>query len=84
MPKRSSTSGRRRGRVHAKAIGGNPFVAVLAAVRTEVDMRLQGFLDARHDSVREHGADVMTMVDAVRDLCMRGGKRTRPALLVVG
>jgi geranylgeranyl diphosphate synthase type I len=70
--------------VHAKAIGGNPFVAVLAAVRAEVDARLQGFLDARLDSVREHGADVVAMVDAVRDLCMRGGKRTRPALLVVG
>jgi geranylgeranyl diphosphate synthase type I len=84
MPKRSRTSGRRRGRVHAKPIGGNPFVAVLAAVRAEVDARLSGFLDARLDNVRELGPDVCSMVDAVRDLCMRGGKRTRPALLVVG
>ena len=84
MPKRSRTSRPRRGRAHAKAIGGNPFVAVLAAVRREVDVRLQGFLDARLDSVRELGPDVAAMVGAVRDLCMRGGKRTRPALLVVG
>lgn len=90
MPSRSGTSTRRRGggggrrRAHAKAIGGNPFVAVLAAVRTEVDARLQGFLDARIDGVRELGPDVVAMVDAIRDLCMRGGKRMRPALLVVG
>jgi geranylgeranyl diphosphate synthase, type I len=79
----SGTSTKRR-RGQAKPIGGNPFVAVLAAVKQEVDTRLQGFLDARLDSIREHGPDVVSMVDAVRDLCMRGGKRTRPALLVVG
>ena len=84
MPSRSGTSGRRPKRAQAKAIGGNPFVSVLAAVKRDVDARLQGFLDARVDAVREHGPDVVTMVDAVRDLCMRGGKRTRPALLVVG
>src|SRR5690606_1480156 len=43
-----------------------------------------GFLDARVDSVRKHGPDVVAMVDAVRDLCMRGGKRMRAALAVVG
>jgi geranylgeranyl diphosphate synthase, type I len=59
-------------------------VAVLSAVKQDVDARLQGFLDARLDAVRTHGDDVVTMVDAIRDLCMRGGKRTRPALLVVG
>jgi geranylgeranyl diphosphate synthase, type I len=59
-------------------------VAVLSAVKQDVDARLQGFLDARLDAVRQDGADVVTMVDAIRDLCMRGGKRTRPALLVVG
>jgi geranylgeranyl diphosphate synthase type I len=82
MPKRSGTSGRRS--AHAKAIGGNPFATVLAAVKQDVDARLQGFLDSRMDSVRDHGADVLAMVDSVRDLCMRGGKRTRPALAVVG
>jgi geranylgeranyl diphosphate synthase, type I len=90
MPKKTGISARRRGpraarkQAHAKPIGGNPFTAVLSAVKQDVDARLQGFLDARLDSVRLHGDDVVTMVDAIRDLCMRGGKRTRPALLVVG
>jgi hypothetical protein len=81
MPKRSGISaGRKRGRTsrrqaHAKAIGGNPFVAVLSAVKQDVDARLQGFLDSRLDAVRLH-TNVVTIVDSIRDLAC-AEKRTR-------
>jgi geranylgeranyl diphosphate synthase type I len=90
MPSKTGTSangGRRRRpprRAKAKAMSKNPFGALLSAVRRDVDARLTGFLDAKLESVREHGAGVTEMVGALRDLCLRGGKRSRPALLVAG
>ncbi len=57
---------------------------MLAAVQSEVDLRLRGFLETRLDVARRHGPEVVAMVSAVRDLVLRGGKRLRPALLVAG
>src|SRR4051812_38452100 len=71
-------------RVAPKALPQNPFFALLGAVQTEVDQRLRGFLETRLDVARRHGPEVVEMVSAVRDLCLRGGKRLRPALLVAG
>lgn len=62
----------------------NPFAALLSAVRRDIDARLAGFLDAKLEQAKPHGPHVLAMVSAVRDLCLRGGKRTRPALLVAG
>jgi len=72
------------GRVAPKALPQNAFFAMLGAVRPEVDLRLRGFLETRLDVARRHGPEVVEMVSAVRDLCLRGGKRLRPALLVAG
>src|SRR5882757_9227202 len=71
-------------RIAAKALPQNPFFALLGSVQTEVDQRLRGFLETRLDVARRHGPEVLEMVSAVRDLCLRGGKRLRPALLVAG
>ncbi|HET7538956.1 MAG TPA: polyprenyl synthetase family protein [Polyangiaceae bacterium] len=71
-------------RVAPKALVQNPFFALLGAVQSEVDQRLRGFLETRLDVARRHGPEVVEMVSAVRDLCLRGGKRLRPALLVAG
>lgn len=68
----------------AKALRQNPFLALLATVRTETDTRLAGLLDAKLDEAREHGPEVVDMVRALRDLCLRGGKRLRAGLLVAG
>jgi geranylgeranyl diphosphate synthase, type I len=89
MPSRSRTSkgrrgGARRGKAHAKAIAGNAFLALLGEIRGDIDARLGGFLDAKVDAAREHGPEVVEMVAAIHDLCMRGGKRLRPGLLVAG
>jgi geranylgeranyl diphosphate synthase type I len=62
----------------------NPFLALVPAVKADVDARLHGYLDARIDEARLHGDEVVQMVQAISDLCLRGGKRLRPALVAVG
>jgi geranylgeranyl diphosphate synthase, type I len=62
----------------------NPFLALLPTIKNDVDARLHGFLDAALDAARVHGSEVVEMVSAIVDLCVRGGKRLRPALLVTG
>ncbi|HEY4156865.1 MAG TPA: polyprenyl synthetase family protein [Polyangiaceae bacterium] len=88
MASRKQSSGssgtRRASRASAKALAQNPFFALLSMVQREVEPRLAGFLETRLDVARGHGAEVAEMVSAVRDLCLRGGKRFRPALLVAG
>lgn len=77
----SSNGSSKRG---AKALRGNPFVAVVETVREEVDQRLRGLLDAKVDAAAENGPEVVAMVSALRELCLRGGKRLRAALVVAG
>jgi geranylgeranyl diphosphate synthase type I len=69
---------------HAKAISGNPFLALLPEVRKDIDARLHGLLDAKLDASSQYGSEVTDVVSALKSLCMRGGKRLRPALLVAG
>ncbi|HVW28482.1 MAG TPA: polyprenyl synthetase family protein [Polyangiaceae bacterium] len=68
----------------AKALRPNPFLALVDTVRKEVDTRLAGLLDAKVDAAGEQDVEVLEMVRAFRDLCLRGGKRLRAALLVAG
>ncbi len=93
MPSKTRTSKKRRSkkrtptpppRPKAKAIAKNAFHALVSAVRKDVDARLGGLFDAKLDSVRELGPEAVELVTAMRDLCLRGGKRTRAALVVAG
>ena len=73
--------------VGMRAPGEDPadsFEKLLESVRRDVVARLAGYLDARVAETARHGADVEAMASAVRDLTLRGGKRVRPALLLVG
>jgi geranylgeranyl diphosphate synthase type I len=63
---------------------GNPFLALVNDVRGDLEARLCGFLDAAVDQASTYGADLVAMVSAIRDLCLRGGKRLRPALAIAG
>jgi geranylgeranyl diphosphate synthase type I len=45
---------------------------------------MSGLFDAKVDDAAEHGQDVVDLVCALRDLCLRGGKRLRAALLIAG
>ena len=71
-------------RVAAKALALDPFAALLTSVKPDIDARLAGFLDAKMDEIRPHGPRVQEMLREARDLCLRGGKRLRPALVIAG
>lgn len=60
------------------------FTSLIERVRHDVDARLAGFLDARVADSARHGEDVEAMARSVRDLTLRGGKRLRAALVLVG
>ncbi len=62
----------------------NPFHAVLESVKPEIDARLAATLDERMKLACDVGSEVTEMVEALQDLCQRGGKRMRPALVLVG
>jgi geranylgeranyl diphosphate synthase, type I len=62
----------------------NPFSSLLSAVKRDVDARLERVLDERRKAARAFGPELGSMIDALSDLCRRGGKRLRPALLVAG
>jgi geranylgeranyl diphosphate synthase type I len=62
----------------------NPFLGLLSGVQRQVSERLQRLLCERSAAARDYGVELVAMVEAVSDLCNRGGKRLRPALLVAG
>ena len=79
--KRRTAARPRAAQLAPKALPQNPFFALLGAVQSEVDQRLRGFLETRLDVAQSHGPEVVEMVSAVRELCLRGGWRLRPALV---
>jgi geranylgeranyl diphosphate synthase type I len=54
---------------------------LLKQVRRDVDARLSAFFQRKLTEAEPLGTDVVALVDSLRDLTMRGGKRFRPALL---
>jgi len=86
MPLGTKTSKRTRRRRpdQAKAIPPNPFVALLSTVQKDIDRRLEGYFADQLGAVAPHGPEVTAMVASLARLCLRGGKRLRPGLLVAG
>ncbi len=68
----------------AKSLPQTAFAALLRSVQNEVEARLLGLLDSSVEDAKRHGSEVVDMVAALRDLCSRGGKRLRPALVAAG
>jgi geranylgeranyl diphosphate synthase type I len=58
------------------------FAALLASVRPAIEDRLSALFADKLALTRRYGPEVVAIVDAARDLTMRGGKRYRAALLV--
>jgi geranylgeranyl diphosphate synthase type I len=81
---KSSRRRRRQRRGQAKAIAPNPFLALLASVKRDIDEKLEAFFADELVRVKPHGAEVAAMVRASAALGSRGGKRLRPTLLVAG
>lgn len=55
--------------------------AFINALRSRVDKRLSTYLDEKREYAARMGDARATLVDAIRELTMRGGKRLRPAVL---
>ena len=53
----------------------------MAEVRQRVDVRLESYLSGKRDAAAALSADSAELVEAIRVLTMRGGKRLRPAVL---
>lgn len=70
--------------VEPAAALSNPFLELLAELQPAVDARLAAYLDDRVRQSKRLGPEVGEMVTALSDLCRRGGKRMRPALVVAG
>ncbi len=68
----------------AKTLVPNPFVALLRTLQPDIENRLAGFLDASVEGTRALGPEVRVLVQEVRRLALRGGKRLRPALVATG
>jgi geranylgeranyl diphosphate synthase type I len=82
MPARSTTAALPAGRKNKGAAPNNPFEALLKQVRRDVDVRLSSVFQRKLTEAEPLGPDVVAIVDSLRDLTMRGGKRFRPALLM--
>jgi geranylgeranyl diphosphate synthase type I len=67
-----------------KKLHSNPFLALLGTLKPEVNARLAGFLDAKLDAATRRAPSLRHVLHELVSLCQRGGKRTRPALVVVG
>lgn len=62
----------------------SPFAAFLDDVKRQLEPQLKEVLRQSEAEARSLGKEVSVMVHAVRNLCLRGGKRLRPALCVAG
>lgn len=67
----------------ARAVA-NPFVSLLKKVSRAVEPRLLAVLSESEARGSSYAPEAGHMVAAVRSLCLRGGKRLRPGLCVVG
>ncbi len=62
----------------------NAFLDLLARIRPEIERRIGARFDAKVARTRAYGPDVAAMVEAARELTVRGGKRFRAGLIATG
>lgn len=62
----------------------NPFLSLLSEVQREVNGRLARLLEERRKAAAQVNPELEWMIAGVADLCARGGKRLRAALIVAG
>jgi geranylgeranyl diphosphate synthase type I len=66
------------------ALDPRPIETFLADVKARVDARLKNFFEQKREHARSLSAPSGELLEAVHDFTMRGGKRTRPAILIAG
>src|SRR5689334_20561993 len=78
MPPRAHTASLSVSKRPAEA---GTFDTLLKQVKREVETRLTAMFARKLTDAEPLGTDVIALVDSLRDLTMRGGKRFRPGLL---
>lgn len=76
--------GTRRTKAHAKPLVEEPFLALARGLKRDLDAELTRLFSEQLDLAKGWGPEVTALLEAVRSLCLRGGKRLRPALVVTG
>ncbi|MET0284258.1 MAG: polyprenyl synthetase family protein [Polyangiales bacterium] len=61
-----------------------PITSLLADIKLRVDSHLTKFFEQKREHARTLSAPSVELVDALAEFTMRGGKRTRPAILIAG
>jgi len=64
-------------------MGENKAILELKKYKEIIDKELELFLDLKIKEF-EKSPDTRLMVEKIKDFCMRGGKRIRPALVIIG
>ncbi|HEX5660988.1 MAG TPA: hypothetical protein VFX59_27535, partial [Polyangiales bacterium] len=62
----------------------DPIHTLLADIKLRVDAQLTKFFEQKREHARTLSAPSVELVDALAEFTMRGGKRTRPAILIAG
>ncbi|WP_170229381.1 polyprenyl synthetase family protein [Polyangium fumosum] len=66
------------------ATNGNAFLALLTQIKPEIERRIAARFDEKITRARAYGPAVAVMLEAARDLSLRGGKRVRAGLIAAG
>ena len=61
-----------------------PIEAFLADTKARVDAHLTSFFEQKREHARGLSEPSLELIEAVQEFTMRGGKRTRPAILIAG
>jgi geranylgeranyl diphosphate synthase, type I len=61
-----------------------PITALLADIKRQVDSHLSAFFERKREHARGLSGPSEELAEALREFTMRGGKRTRPAILIAG
>ncbi len=62
----------------------DPITSLLSDIKLRVDAHLAKFFEQKREHARTLSAPSVELVDALAEFTMRGGKRTRPAILLAG
>ncbi|MDC3957151.1 polyprenyl synthetase family protein [Polyangium jinanense] len=63
---------------------GNAFLALLKQIKPEIERRIAVRFDEKITRARTYGPAIAAMLEAARDLSLRGGKRVRAGLIAAG
>ena len=68
----------------APRTNGNTFLALLTEIKPEIERRIAARFEEKITRARAYGPAIAAMLEASRELSLRGGKRVRAGLIAAG